>query len=249
MISIKNHLLLAFSICCLYNCKNSKISKVNHKEIQIIVFSKTLGFRHTSIEDGINSIKKLGLENGFLVDATENSDTLVSNINKYDAVIFLSPSGDIFTDKQQKIFMDYIQQGGGFVGIHGATTVEYDWAWYGNMIGAYFDGHPKPQNATVHVVNHEHPATSFLENEWQTFDEWYNFKSLSTKTHVLMTLDETSYSGGKHGVYHPIAWYQTYDGARIFYTALGHAEKSYKDPLFLKHILGGILYATGKSKL
>lgn len=249
MLYIKKYVLIAFSICSLFSCKSYKRSKVKNNETHVAIFSKTMGFRHASIEEGIKSIQKLGDENGFFVDATENSDTLIMNLKKYDGIIFLSPSGDVFTDEQQRIFKDYIQNGGGFMGIHAATTAEYDWPWYGNMIGAYFDDHPKPQNATIQVIDHNHPATSFLDQQWHTFDEWYNFKSLSTDIQVLMTLDETSYKGGKHGEFHPIAWYQAYDGGRVFYTALGHSEKSYTDPLFLKHILGGILYAVGNSKI
>ncbi|MFB9056389.1 ThuA domain-containing protein [Mariniflexile ostreae] len=246
---IKNHILIVFGLCCLFSCKNAIIPKSEGKEIQVIVFSKTLGFRHSSIEKGITSIQKLGRDNGFHVDTTENSDTLISNIKNYDAVIFLSPSGDIFSNEQQDAFKTYIQNGGGFVGIHAATTAEYDWPWYGTMIGAYFDDHPKPQPATLNIVNHNHPASSFLENQWYTFDEWYNFKSLSTSIQVLITIDETSYTGGKHGENHPIAWYHNFEGGRIFYTALGHADASYSDPLFLKHILGGIAYATGTNAL
>jgi type 1 glutamine amidotransferase len=246
LVIIKKITLAIICICCIFNCKNLKVS--SKKQPHVVVFSKTEWYRHQSIEAGILSIQKLGAENGFLVDATEDSDTLVSNIKKYDAVIFLSPSGEIFTDTQQELFKEYIQQGGGFVGIHGATTAEYEWEWYGKMIGAYFDNHPQKQDATIHIVNHKHPATSFLKNTWKTFDEWYNFNKLSTDIRVLMTLDETSYTGGKHGDYHPIAWYHEYDGGRIFYTALGHGEKSYSDPLFLKHILGGINYAIGKRK-
>tara|TARA_R110002049_G_scaffold308754_1_gene513871 strand:- start:9645 stop:10385 length:741 start_codon:yes stop_codon:yes gene_type:complete len=243
---IKQFTLILLCFCFFLSCKNSK--PTTKQKPHVIVFSKTLGYRHQSIEAGILSIQKLGHENGFTVDATENSDTLISNIKKYDAVIFLSPSGDVFDNEQQELFKNYIHNGGGFVGIHSATTVEYDWEWYGHMIGAYFDNHPKPQNATITIINHNHPATSFLENKWTTFDEWYNFNELSTDIQVLMTLDETSHSGGKHEKNHPIAWYQEYDGGRIFYTALGHDEKSYTNPLFLKHILGGIQYAIGKRK-
>jgi type 1 glutamine amidotransferase len=248
MVFIKKRTLLFFGICCLLGCKNSKAPNTDSKKPQLIVFSKTLGYRHASIETGIESIKKLGLENGFIIDATENSDSLISNIETYQAVIFLSPSGDIFNDNQQEAFKNYIHNGGGFVGIHGATTAEYEWEWFGQMIGAYFDNHPKQQNATMHIVNHNHPATSFLSESWVTFDEWYNFNKLSTDINVLMTLDETSYSGGKHGNNHPIAWYQNFEGSRVFYTALGHGEKSYTDPLFMRHILGGINYALGKNK-
>jgi type 1 glutamine amidotransferase len=248
MVTLKKEILALFCVCCLISCKNLYPQKPEANQAHIVVFSKTLGYRHASIELGIESIKKLGIENHFLVDATEDSKVLTSNLKKYDAVVFLSPSGDIFNDAEQELFKNYIKNGGGFVGIHGATTAEYDWPWFGKFIGAYFDEHPKQQNATINVINHNHLATSFLDATWNTFDEWYNFKNLSANFHVLMMLDETSYIGGKHGENHPIAWYHNNEGGRMFYTALGHGDISYKDPLFLKHILGGIRYAIKKTE-
>jgi len=222
-------------------------SGIAQEKSKILVFSKTAGYRHQSIEKGIEAIKKLGNENDFVVEATENSDVLVANLNKYSAVVFLNTTGDVFTEKQQKTFKKYISKGGGFIGIHAATDTEFDWPWYGNMVGAYFMSHPHKQNATIDVVDKKHRSTKFLSDKWVKYDEWYNFKSINKDINVLLKLDENSYSGGKNGNNHPIAWYHIYDGGRIFYTGLGHTKQSYEDVTFLKHVLGGILYAMGKT--
>lgn len=214
----------------------------------VMVFSKTEGYRHDCIETGIKSIQKLGKENDFKVDMTEDSNVLISGLNNYDVIIFLNTTGDILADAQQEKFEKYIKKGGGFVGIHSAADTEYDWPWYGKLVGAYFLSHPKQQQATINVVNSEHLSTSFLGLKWSKFDEWYNYKNINTDINVLMKLDEKSYEGGKNGDNHPIAWYHKYEGGRVFYTGLGHTKKSYQDEKFLKHILGGINYAMGRSK-
>ena len=213
---------------------------------KVAVFSKTVKYRHQSIEAGIKSIKELGKVNHFKVVAIEDSEVLISSLNQYDAVIFLSTSGDIFNDPQQEKFKSYIENGGGFIGIHGATATEAGWKWYVKMIGASFLDHPKLQNAMINVVDHDHPSTSFLKNEWIRYDEWYNFKNIDPNIGVLLNLDETSFIGGKNGKDHPIAWYQEFDNRKMFYTALGHTEESFYDEPFLKHILGGILYVLDK---
>ena len=137
----------------------------------------------------------------------------------------------------------YIQSGGGYVGIHAATDTEPNWPWYGKLVGAYFKSHPKPQTATMTVVDNNHRSTAHLNNQWQRYDEWYNFQALNPQVNVLLSLDETSYQGGKNDKNHPIAWYHEYDGGRAFYTGGGHTNKSYAEPEFLQHLLGGILYS------
>ena len=88
-------------------------------------------------------------------------------------------------------------------------------------------------------------ATKGLPSEWNRTDEWYNFKNLNASVKVLLTIDESSYQGGKNGNFHPMSWQHQFEGGRAFYTALGHTEASYQEPLFLKHLTGGILYALG----
>jgi len=221
----------------------------NKKQDKVLVFSKTAGYHHESIASGIRAIQKLGKENHFIVDTTTNSNVFTtSNLKQYKVIIFLSTTGTVFDDAQKAAFEEYIHNGGGFVGIHAATDTEYDWPWYNRMIGAYFKSHPEQQNANLHVVDKHFIATKNLPETWTRWDEWYNFKNTHwDSVHVLLTIDEKSYHGGENGDYHPMSWYHSFEGGRVFYTALGHTDASYSDPLFLGHLLGGILYAMHKN--
>ncbi|MBX7265218.1 ThuA domain-containing protein [Micromonospora sp. Llam7] len=215
----------------------------------VLVFSKTAGFRHGSIPTGIAAIQQLGVEQGFTVDATEDSaDFTDANLANYQAVIWLSTTGDVLNNEQQAAFERYIQAGGGYAGIHAASDTEYDWPWYGELVGAYFNNHPANQQATVKVEDPAHPSTAELPERWSRFDEWYNFRANPRgDVHVLATLDETSYSpgSGAMGHDHPIAWCQDHDGGRAWYTGGGHTNESFAEPEFLAHLLGGIQTAAG----
>jgi type 1 glutamine amidotransferase len=214
---------------------------------RLLVFSRTTGFRHSSIEPGIAALRNLGAANHFAVDATEEPGQFTTaNLSRYKAVVFLSTTGDILNGEQQAAFMTYIRRGGGFVGIHAAADTEHDWPWYGGLVGAYFASHPAPAQARIRVENRDHPSTRTLPDPWNRFDEWYDFQhNPRNQVTVLLTLDETSYSGGQMGSDHPIAWYHGYDGGRAWYTALGHTDDSFSEPAFLEHLLGGIRYAAG----
>ena len=217
---------------------------------QVLVFSKTSGFHHASIPAGIAAIQKLGTENGFDVDTTKNANAFNEvSLKKYSAVIFLNTTGNVLDYGQEAAFERYIQSGGGFVGVHAATDTEYDWGWYGRLVGAYFNGHPKPQQAKFIIKDKNFPATQFFtDTVWQRTDELYNFKKLNPDIHVLITIDESSYEGGTNGAFHPMSWYHEYDGGRAFYTELGHTDESYTEDNYLKHLLGGIQYAIGDNK-
>jgi type 1 glutamine amidotransferase len=217
-------------------------------EDRILVFSKTAGFRHGSIEPGTAALRALGDANGFAVDATEDAGRFTAaNLGRYKAVVFLSTTGDVLNEGQQAAFRGYIRQGGGFVGVHAAADTEYGWPWYGDLVGAYFAGHPAPARARIRVEKPNHPSTRTLPDPWVRFDEWYDFRR-NPRDHgvtVLLTLDESSYSGGQMGADHPIAWHHEYDGGRSWYTAGGHTEASFSEPRFREHLLGGIRYAAG----
>lgn len=221
------------------------------KAKRILVFSKTSGFYHKSIPAGIAALQALGKENGIAVDTSKDA-TLFSagNLKKYGALVFLNTTQDVLNDEQQKAMEGYVRNGGGFVGIHAAADTEYDWPWYNRLVGAYFKSHPNNPNvrkAVINVLDRNHPATMHLPEKWERTDEWYNFKSINPDLKVLAYLDETSYEGGENGDNHPIIWYHEYDGGRAFYTGSGHTDESFQDPMFIKHLLGGILYAIGAS--
>lgn len=212
-----------------------------------MIFSKTAKYIHASIPDGIAAIKKIGEKEGFIVDTTKDSTKFTKeNLKKYTAIIFLSTTGNVLGPAEEKAFEQYIKKGGGFVGIHSATDTEYDWQWYGKFIGGYFENHPEEQKATINIIQKNHPATKGLPSNWTLNEEWYNFKNLNSENKVLITIDETTYKGGKNGANHPIAWFSEREGGRIFYTALGHRKETYNEPIFLEHLKGGILYAMGK---
>ncbi|MEM8908805.1 MAG: ThuA domain-containing protein [Bacteroidota bacterium] len=214
-----------------------------------MVFSKTAGYRHQSIEAGIVALQKLGTAHQMKITATEDANFFQpTRLRQYDAIVFLNTTGDVLNAEQEAAFEQYIQRGGGFVGIHSASDTEYDWPWYGEMLGAYFLNHPPVQKAMLRVENPDHPATSTLPQGWKHNDEWYNFKSINPQINVLLSVDEQSYQGGENGSSHPVSWYHDFDGGRMFYTAMGHTEATYSDPLFLVHLLGGIHYAVGEEK-
>lgn len=223
------------------------ISSYAPRQKKILVFSKTAGFRHTSaIQSGKMELIELGKKNQFGVDTTESAEVFTKeNLKQYSAVVFLCTTGNVLDEEQQKAFEQFIRNGGGYVGLHSAADTEYDWEWFGGLNGAYFKNHPRPQEAVFNIIDGNNIATANLPKVWKRFDELYNFKWIGTDLKVLITIDENSYTGGGNGEYHPMAWYHEYDGGRGFYTALGHDNKSWEDPLYRQHVLGGIQYAMG----
>lgn len=250
------NLLFTVVLISLFGCKenNSEKETVTLSESsqseevvaqdQVLVFTKTAGFRHKSIETGVALIEKLGAENDFEVTHTEDSLQFnLDNLKKYKMVMFLSTTEDVLGEEQQEAFKKYIQGGGNFMGIHAATDTEFEWPWYGKLVGAYFVNHPSgTRDAAINVIDRNHISTKGLPAVWNRKDEWYNFKNINPDMNVLMKLDESSYEGGTNGDNHPIAWYHEFDGGRAFYTGGGHSIESFSEPLFVEHILGGIFY-------
>lgn len=219
----------------------------NAQPREVLVFHKTEGFKHNSISAGYQTITDLGLANGFKVTETEDSKIFEgTDLARYDLVIFLNTTGDILNDIQQKNFEQYIEAGGSFFGIHSAADTEYEWEWYGRLVGAYFTDHPEIQEANIMVVEPNHPTVAHLPRTWTRTDEWYNYKIIQEDIKVLLMLDESSYKGGNMGKSHPIAWYQNLNGGgKAIYTGGGHSIETYTEPLFTEHLLQCILFAIG----
>lgn len=218
-------------------------------KINVLVFSKTAAFRHQSIEAGKTALTKMAKEKGFGVSFTEDASQFSEvNLKKFNTVIFLNTTGDILNNEQQNVFERYIQAGGGYVGIHAATDTEYEWPWYNQLAGAWFLDHPStPSNVQKgkFYVTKKNEFTTGMPDEFERSDEFYSFKDISPKINVVIKIDEKSYIGGKNGDNHPISWYQEFNGGRSFYTAMGHTDETFAEPLFLNHLYAGIKYTAG----
>jgi uncharacterized protein len=216
------------------------------KKINVLVFSKTSGYRHNSISSGIQMMSELAQERNWILTATENSELFTPGFLKnFDVVVFMNPTQDVLNDQEQKTFEDFMNTGKGFVGIHAASDCEYDWPWYGKLVGAYFKAHPKCQAGTVIFENADHPTMAPFKGmkTYRTIDEWYAFKeNPRAKVHVLARLDETSLDAEtlkddkwKMGD-HPLIWYQELGNIRSFYTVFGHTPEAFQDPKIREHI-------------
>lgn len=209
----------------------------------LLVYSRTTGYRHDSIPAGIAALRGLA---GYTVDATEDPAAFrPGRLSPYAAVVFLSPSEDVLDEAGRDALRGYVTDGGSWFGIHSAAACEYHWPWYGELVGAWFDGHPEIQDAAIVVEDHDHPATRHLDRTWSWRDEWYNFRANPRpEVRVLLSADEASYAGGRMGADHPLAWCHDRLGGRSLYTALGHISESYSDPAFLEHLDGALSWLT-----
>ena len=227
------------------NAGKSAPMSADHK-LSLLVYSRTTGYRHASIEDGVKMLEKLCEEHGYTMTHTEDPTAFSDeSLAAYTVVIFLNTTKDVLDDTQQEAFIRYIRGGGAFVGVHAASDTEFDWPWYGKLVGAYFAGHPKIQQADIHITAPDHVCMHDLPNPWTRTDEWYNFRDVQPGLTVLAKVDESSYEGGTMDGDHPIAWCQEFEGGRSFYTALGHTPESYTEPAFIGHVHRGILWAAG----
>ncbi len=236
--------LLAFAVCCGLSVGFATAQSAGGK--RVLVFSKTKGYHHNSIAAGNKLIMRLGKENGFAVDTTTNSDLFTDdNLKKYSEVVFLSTTGDVLDDQQQIAFERYIQAGGGYVGIHAAADTEYDWPWYNRLAGGWFASHPKNniQTGEAFVVNRNNPSMEGFPDKWTVKDEFYDFKNFNKDVTVLVKIDENSYKEGKMGDDHPMAWFHEFEGGKAFYTNFGHTDEMYENPVYVKHLLGGMKWA------
>ncbi|MFE4963344.1 ThuA domain-containing protein [Streptomyces sp. NPDC056660] len=208
---------------------------------RLLLHTRTTGYRHDSIPDAVAAVREF---TDVDVDATEDPAALEQPLDGYAAVVFLSTSGEILTPAGRARLAAHVEAGGGFAGVHAAACTEYDWPYYGELLGARFDRHPEYQPGRALVEDHEHPATRQLPAVWDFTDEWYDFRDNPRgRVRVLLRADESSYDGGAMGDDHPLAWCREQGAGRVFYTALGHAREAYRDPAFLAHLHGGLAWA------
>jgi len=253
---------LCFTLCC------SSIAAqpaVNWKGVRVLVYKKNgEGYVHDNIPHAAQAIIDMGKKYGFKVDTSSNPSVMTEeNLKQYRLLIFASTNNDVFdTDAQRLAFRRYIEAGGGLVGIHSVTGTERNWQWFKMMLGGSFSWHPKFQAFTVRVINPQHPSMSGTPVVWQKADECYFAKELYPGPQVLMVNDFTTIdtsdaqqkallkkNAGLFAAYFPSAWTHDFDGGFTWCTTLGHDRKDYSDPVFLKHIMGGIAYIARTVKI
>jgi type 1 glutamine amidotransferase len=219
---------------------------VRPSSFRVLVFTRHTGYAHRSTPAAVAALQQLGAGHGFTVLATDDPSLFTDSVLRaFAAVVFLNTTGSILGDQQKAAFGRYIRSGGGFVGIHGALDSESRWAWYHRLAGASFLSHPPIQRARLIVSS---PDSSERSQPWERTDEWYDYPELPESVVVVVSVDETSYRGGKMGRTHPVTWYHPFEGGRAWYTAMGHTTCSYSEPRFLEHLLTGIRYAASAAR-
>jgi uncharacterized protein len=230
------------------------------KATAILIFTKTNGFRdEASIDAATRALVDICAKRGWSSFVTDNAAVFnPSQLASFKVVVGNNISGNNLLPDQQAALIQYMENGGGFVGVHGAGgDLSYKWRWYvETLIGAQFKGHPlfpQFQQATIHVEDATHPATRHLGSTWVRTDEWYSFeRSSRDHVHVLASLDEHTYSpriGWKDismGGDHPIIWTHCVGRGRAFYSALGHIPSSYSEPNYVQMLGGAISWAAGQ---
>ena len=213
---------------------------------RILVFTKTAGFRHDAIPAAVEALRRLAADEGMGLDHTEDAQAFSpANLARYRAVVFASTTGDVLDEAQQTAMEGFVRRGGGFIGLHAAADTEYDWPWYGRLVGAYFRNHP-PGLQSTHVQPERDGKP--VGTRWPVTDELYNYRTHPRgQVRVIATVDERSYEGGTMGADHPIAWCHAFDGGRGWYSGLGHDAAVYADPHFIVQLRGGLRYAAGRS--
>lgn len=232
------YLFLFISFIC--SCKKHEH---HHHDIlpKVLLFTKAEGFYHQSTVSGLeffrNNAAKWGIE---LVDTNVSNAFTATHLDQYQIIVLLNNTGRLFTTEEKAALQSFVRKGGSVLGIHAAADAEYDWPWYKQMLGGQFKDHPAIQEARCLVALPSHPSVKGIPKVWVRTDEWYNFNDLASNNQVVLTVDESSYSGGSHGAHHPVSWFREFEGAKIFYTSLGHSKESYEDTLLMQHISGAM---------
>jgi type 1 glutamine amidotransferase len=226
------------------------------EKARVLVYSGSTGFRHDSIPAAVEAMKAMATKAGYGVDATEDPEVFtVEKLKAYKAIVLVStstdpknPESEWFVGARRDALQGFLKDHKGIVALHAAGDSHYHWGWYGQMIGGYFERHPKgTPKAVVTVVDARHPATAKLPKTIGRSDEWYYFKDFNPTMRVLVTVDPATIGDGEADVNpNPVVWCHDFGGGRVFYSALGHTAESYSEPYMINLLTGALHYAVGK---
>ncbi|WP_282037717.1 ThuA domain-containing protein [Saccharicrinis aurantiacus] len=221
-------------------------------QFKLLLYTQPDRWHSESIPAAVEAFKLLSKKHQFQLLWADEPAKLMDYLGEVSVVVFVNSNTDLLNTEQIHQFREFINKGVGFVGIHSTSDSKVKNKWFTQLIGGSFTDHPRFQSAIVDVHNDKFPAVLHLTKRFVWSDEWYNFNEFHPdKVNVVLTVDEDSYNYTLGyddiplkgmGKSHPVAWYHQFDGARVFYTALGHKPESYKNDDFMKMIFGGIYW-------
>jgi uncharacterized protein len=252
---VSYHYIFASLLIIISTCACAQQAEVKWKNVKVLLYTKNgKGYVHENIESSVKGIQKLGQEKGFTVVTSDDPSVFTTdNLKQFTVLLFSNTNNDVFdTNEQRLAFRQYIEAGGGFVGLHSALGTERNWTWFKMLLGGSFAWHPKFQPLTLKVIDASHASAKNLPSNWTKEDELYFLKEMYPGINVILAHDLTSLrkdeeekvkaAAGFFSRYYPAAWYQHYDGGTVWITTLGHDKKDYEDPTYLNHIFQGMQF-------
>jgi len=226
-------------------------------QFEILVLSIPNKYHYEYIPIARASFEHLAKLHQFGLTWTNDPGVFDGDLQRFAAIVFMNTTGEVLSETQRAKFQAYLHAGGSCVAVHKAVATNKEWTWYDKMVGRTFRIHPQIQTGVIRVVDRHFPAAFPLPDRWLWSDEWYEFDNPHDQSiNVVLRADEATYDPRKiwpgqksegMGADHPVAWYRTFEGGRIFVSALGHNTELYTDPLYLAHLYGGLYWAaTGR---
>ena len=249
---MKSQIFLSFNLTAISLLSIFSITMAQN-QFEILIYAQYDQYHKDAIPTGILAFKDMAEKHQFGLAWTMDADVFTEEgMKDYDVVVFFNAKADRFTDEQKQGLKAFLNKGGGFVGIHVASTTNGEWPWYNQLVGRIFTNHPRLQSGTLQVIDKDFPANLHLPEKWIWSDEWYNYgEAQSENLRDILVVDESTYDTTwgydvpitGMGDYHPVAWYQEFDGGRSFYSGLGHKAEHYQDERYLEFLYGAILWA------
>lgn len=236
---------------------SATLAAAEDKPAKALFLTQSAGFRHGSVTrpEGKLSPAEIAMteygQRTKLIDVHCTQDALSDfrkdNLKNYDVVmLYTTLDLPILVADAEYFFKEWLpQKGHACIGFHSATDTFHNYERYWDMIGGTFNGHPWNSGDTVTISVHDtkHPAMLPFGEEFTFNDEIYQYKNWQPKkARVLMSLNMAK-CGKKMPYMVPVSWVKDYGEGRVFYTNLGHNEKTWTDPKFLAHVEGGLRWA------
>lgn len=250
---------LGIMLCvCLSAFCAEGVSSLSGKNV--LVYTKNgVGFAHDNLKEAADAIVKLGKLYDFKVDVSDDpNDFSEGNLSNYHIIVFANTNNEVFTSPAQRLALRrFVEAGGGVVGIHSAIGTERNWSWFNQLIGGTFVWHPKKQPLLLTKIK-QHESTLDIPTAWNWVDECYFSKTYYPGIEVLVVAnldsldqaDQESIAKNKtsYGNLHPVVWSQKFDGGTVWVTTLGHDKEAFVEPVFVKHITGGLAFVASQTQ-